>query len=48
LNKAEKDEEKRKKKEEARARRERLAQERMKEYRAWEEDIAVYGSLASM
>jgi hypothetical protein len=48
FDKEDKKEEKRKKKEEARARKERLAQERVKGYRAWEEDIAVYGSLASM
>jgi hypothetical protein len=53
LSKVEK-EEKRRKKEEARARKERLAQEHKKrgeeqiESWAWEEDIAVYGNLASM
>ena len=53
--KAEKEEEKRRKKEEARARKkERLAEDLRKrseaqiESRAWEEDIAVYGGLASM
>ena len=46
--KEEKEEKRRRRKEVARARREQLAQERLKEYRAWEEDIAVYGNLASM
>jgi hypothetical protein len=41
----EKKEEKKRKKEEARVRRERHAQER---WVAWEEDVAVYGNLATM